>query len=142
MMNERGKSDTAIVAVKPANKAEQSAAELVEQRAETWKCEPAKRVPDAEPGERVTGAGAPLQRPDCVAGHVALELRNVGKNYPFERSRRFPGIQPNSSHRDHSRLSCVAGDTQLGPGSCAEFKRRAAITAKAVERLALSPARA
>src|SRR6516162_8958932 len=82
--------------------------------------EPAKRVPDAEPGERVTGAGAPLQRPDCVAVHVALELRNVGKNYPFERSRRFPGIQSNSSHRDHSRLSCVAGDTQLGPGSCAE----------------------
>ena len=35
MMNERGKSDTAIVAVKPANKAERSAAELVEQRAGT-----------------------------------------------------------------------------------------------------------
>src|SRR5262249_33914511 len=81
-------------------------------------------------------------RPDWLAGHVGLELRNVGKNYPFERSRRFPGIQPNSSHRDHSLLSCVAGDTQLGPGSCPEFKRRAAITAKAVERLALSPARA
>ena len=35
MMNERGKSDTAIVAVKPANKAERSAAELVEPRAGT-----------------------------------------------------------------------------------------------------------
>ena len=35
MMHGRGKSDFAIVAVKPANKAEQSAAELVEQRAET-----------------------------------------------------------------------------------------------------------
>jgi hypothetical protein len=23
-------------------------------------------------------------RPDCVAGHVRLELRNVGANYPFE----------------------------------------------------------
>src|SRR5262249_24518928 len=32
-----------------------------------------------------------LQRSDCVAGHVGLELRNVGANYPFERSRRFPG---------------------------------------------------
>jgi hypothetical protein len=41
-----------------------------------------------------------------------------------------------------SHQLCVAGDTQLGPGSCAEFKRRAATTAKAVERLALSPARA
>jgi hypothetical protein len=35
MMHGRGKSDEAIVAVKPANKAERSAAELVEPRAET-----------------------------------------------------------------------------------------------------------
>ena len=35
MMYERGKSDFAIRAVKPANKAERSAAELVEQRAGT-----------------------------------------------------------------------------------------------------------
>ena len=35
MMHGRGKSDYAIVAVKPANKAERSAAELVERRAET-----------------------------------------------------------------------------------------------------------
>jgi RNA-directed DNA polymerase len=35
MMHGRGKSDSAIVAVKPANKAEQSAAEAVEPRAET-----------------------------------------------------------------------------------------------------------
>ena len=25
-----------------------------------------------------------LQRPDCVAGHVRFELRNVVANYPFE----------------------------------------------------------
>ena len=35
MMHGRGKSDSAIVAVKPTNKAEQSAAEPVEPRAET-----------------------------------------------------------------------------------------------------------
>ena len=35
MMHGRGKSDEAIVAVKPANKAERSAAELVERRAGT-----------------------------------------------------------------------------------------------------------
>ena len=35
MMHERGKSDIAIVAVKPANKAERSAADSVERRAET-----------------------------------------------------------------------------------------------------------
>src|SRR6266704_2294679 len=37
------------------------------------------------------GINAP-QRPDCVAGVVGLELRNVGANYPFESSHRFPGI--------------------------------------------------
>ena len=35
MMHGHEKSDLAVVAVKPANKAEQSAAELVEQRAGT-----------------------------------------------------------------------------------------------------------
>src|SRR5580704_16895081 len=35
MMHERGKSDSAVRAVKPANKADRSAAELVEQRAGT-----------------------------------------------------------------------------------------------------------
>ena len=59
------------------------------------------------------------ERPDCVAGHVGLELRNVDANYPFERSHRFAGIQPNSGFGDYSRLSCGVGDTQLGrrPGS-------------------------
>ena len=61
----------------------------------------------------MNGINAP-QRPDCVAGHVRLELRNVVANYPFERSHRFPEIQPNSGHGDYSRLSCGAGDTQLG----------------------------
>src|ERR1700751_4156091 len=51
MMHGREKSDLAIVAGKPANKAEQSAAEQGE-------CEPAKHVPDPEPDKRVTGAGA------------------------------------------------------------------------------------
>src|SRR5262249_21530082 len=32
-----------------------------------------------------------------------------------ERSHRFQGIQPNSGHRDYSRLSCGVEDTQLGP---------------------------
>jgi hypothetical protein len=38
------------------------------------------------------------QRPDCVAGHVGLELRNVAANYPFEKSHRCAGIEPNSGH--------------------------------------------
>src|SRR6516164_2923932 len=63
----------------------------------------------------MNGINAP-QRPDCVAGHVRFELRNVVANYPFEKSRRFGGIQPNSGPGDHSHLSCSAGDTQLGAG--------------------------
>jgi hypothetical protein len=45
--------------------------------------------------------------------------RNVDTNYPFERSHRFAGIQPNLGFGDYSRLSCRVGDTQLGrrPGS-------------------------
>jgi hypothetical protein len=37
-----------------------------------------------------------------VAGHVRFELRNVGKNYPFERPRGFRGIKANCGHRDYS----------------------------------------
>jgi hypothetical protein len=35
-------------------------------------------------------------------GHVGLELKNVGANYPFERPHRFRGIKPNSGDRDYS----------------------------------------
>jgi hypothetical protein len=70
-----------------------------------------------------------------VAEVVGLELRNVGANYPFERSQRFPGIQPNSSYRDYSRLSCVVGDTQLRlsarPPSEPAFSFQIPITEKA-----------
>src|SRR6516162_7826629 len=41
------------------------------------------------------------------------DLRNVDINYPFETPYRSVGVQPNSRHRDHSRLSCRAGGTQL-----------------------------
>jgi hypothetical protein len=47
-----------------------------------------------------------------VAGVVGLELRNVGANYPFEKSRRFPAIQPNLVTGDGSRLSaCQKSDS-------------------------------
>ena len=55
MMHGHEKSDPAIVAVKPANKAEQSAAELVERRAGTEGNAPTKHAPDSEPGKRDTG---------------------------------------------------------------------------------------
>ena len=69
-----------------------------------------------------------IWRPDCLAGHVGLELRNVDANYRFESSRGFPGSEPNSGHGDHSRLSCSAGDTQLGAGFCGSFSKRSART--------------
>ena len=58
-------------------------------------------------------AGGPLQyalETDWLAEQVGLELRNVVAKYPFERSHGFPGIQPNSGHRDYSRLSCACGN--------------------------------
>jgi hypothetical protein len=51
---------------------------------------------------------------DGMAGVVGLELRNVGANYPFEKSHRYPGTQPNSGHRDYSRLSCGVGRHSSG----------------------------
>jgi hypothetical protein len=58
-----------------------------------------------------------ISETDCVAGHVRFELRNVAANYPFERSHKFPEIQPNSGRRDYSRLSCGVAETQLGPSA-------------------------
>ena len=46
---------------------------------------------------------------------MTVELRNVVAKYPFERSHRFPVIQPNSGHRDYSRSSCDGSG--LVPGS-------------------------
>jgi hypothetical protein len=57
----------------------------------------------------ITIAGLRTCETDCVAGHVGLELRNVDAKYPFERSHRFAGIQPNSGFGDYSRLSCGVG---------------------------------
>jgi hypothetical protein len=54
MMYDREKSDLAIVAVKPTNKAGQPAAELVEPRAGAE----GNASPGTVPGNRVTGAGA------------------------------------------------------------------------------------
>jgi hypothetical protein len=79
-----------------------------------------RSIPDfTRSGDDITSrpaCGLSSWRPDCVAEVVGLELRNVGANYPFERSHRFAaGIQPNSGHRDYSRLSCGVWETQLEP---------------------------
>jgi hypothetical protein len=61
--------------------------------------------------------GRDLQRLHWLAGHVRLELRNVAANYPFERSRTFPGIQPNVGAKDYSRVRCGVVETQLRPSA-------------------------
>ena len=59
MMHDHEKSDPAIVAVKPTNKAGQPAAELVEPRAGAeGNMKSAKHGPGTVPGNRVTGAEA------------------------------------------------------------------------------------
>ena len=119
MMHGREKSDSAIVAGKPTNKAGQLAAEPVEPRAEaegnasqqsTRRTQ--SRVSVSHALERIRQNRMPELGPyGSVRGALSNErpyrdLRNVVTNYPFERSHRFPGIKPNSGHRDYSRLSC------------------------------------
>ena len=59
MMHGPEKSDSAIVATKPANKAGQPAAESVERRAGAkGNTGQQQHAPGTEPGKRVTGAGA------------------------------------------------------------------------------------
>src|SRR6266404_7378088 len=140
MMHDREKSDSAIVAGKPTNKAVPTAAESVEPRAEakgnasqqsTRRTQSRVSVShalerirqtvtkNALPSHTQGGSRMPELGPyGSVRGALSNErpyrdLRNVVANYP-ERPRRFPRFQPSSGHRDHSRLSCGAGDTHPG----------------------------
>ena len=72
MMHERGKSDIAIVAVKPANKAEQSATELVEPRAVT------KGNVDQRHTCRTQGRAAAKTAQVCVSQELG-HIRRVAK---------------------------------------------------------------
>ena len=77
MMHGHEKSDSAIVAMKPPNKAGRPAAEAVERRAEAK--ENANRcpyVPDTVPGKRVHGAGARTEgrgQPSNIRGGTRIQ---------------------------------------------------------------------
>jgi hypothetical protein len=58
MINGHGRSDSAIVAERPTNKAGQLAAEPGERRADQGECGTAKHAPGSEPGKRVPGVGS------------------------------------------------------------------------------------
>src|SRR5436305_185624 len=142
MMHGREKSDSAIVAGKPTNKAGQLAAEPAEPRAEaegnasqqsTRRTQSRvsvshalerirqNRNENALPSHTQGGSRMPELGPyGSVRGTLSNErpyrdLRNVVANYSFESSRGFPRSEPNSGHGDYSRLSCGLGDTELGP---------------------------
>ena len=67
-MHDQGKSDSAIVAVKPSNKAGTPAAEAVEPRAGTkGNADQQSSAPDSEPGARDPGAG-----PRAASARAAL----------------------------------------------------------------------
>ena len=66
MMYDHEKSDPAIVAVKPTNKAGQPAAELVEPRAEAEE-NASQQSTGTVPGNRVTGAEAHTARCEDIA---------------------------------------------------------------------------
>ena len=151
MMHGREKSDSAIVAGKPANKAVPTAAEPVEPRAEAEgnasqqstrrtqsrvsvshaleRIRQNRNEKNALPSHTQGGSRMPELGPyGSVRGALSNErpyrdLRNVVANYPFESARGFPGSEPNSGHGDHSRLSCSAGDTQLGTGFCRDLQQ-------------------
>jgi hypothetical protein len=53
-----------------------------------------------ERGDRGCSAIFELVETRLHGGVGGLELRNVVAKYPFERSRSFPVIQPNSGRRD------------------------------------------
>src|SRR2546427_13222167 len=119
MMHGREKSDSAIVAGKPTNKAGQPAAEPVEPRVEakgnasqqsTRRTQSrvsvshalerirqsVRKKKKASPSNTRGGSRVPELGPlGSVRGALSNErpyrdLRNVVANYPFERSRRFP----------------------------------------------------
>jgi hypothetical protein len=68
-------------------------------------------------------------RSDWLAGHVGLELRNVDANYPFERSHRFAGIQPNFRGKHppirHGGQPCCHQATRLRNGVAIVFSSAA-----------------
>jgi len=151
MMHGREKSDSAIVAGKPTNKAVLTAAEPVERRAgakgnasqqSTRRTQSRVSVShalerirqnrnekNALPSHTQGGSRMPELGPyGSVRGALSNErpyrdLRNVVANYPFESSRGFPGSEPNSGPGDQSRLSCSAGDTRLGTGFCWDLQQ-------------------
>jgi hypothetical protein len=106
MMHERGKSDIAIVAVKPANKAERSAAELVEPRVVT------KGNADQQHTCRTQSRAAAKTAQVCVS----QELECYGKTHTaFRRS---------TCGKSRMRESCTSGSVRGARGNLRPYRDR------------------
>jgi hypothetical protein len=97
------------------------------QRLEAFSLNPGKAGGSPTPGNHDTETG--LAGWPCK---TRTQKRRCAK-YPFEGSHRLAGIQPNSGHREDSRLSCGIEEMQLGPSPadlrqvfCADVGHRAA----------------
>ena len=109
MMHGHEKSDSVIVAVKPANKAEEAHCGGIrgERRSgaggakggDQGKCGPAKHVPDTEPDKRVTGAGRMRQ---------AIAVWTRGRSRMRE-SRTYGSARGALSNERPYRVSNIAG---------------------------------
>jgi hypothetical protein len=87
-------------------------------------CCPTLSIVRSTTSHREPACGFSSWRPDCVAGVVGLELRNVAINYPFERSHKFAGCSRIRATENCSRLSCAAGEMPLGPRAAGIFSKR------------------
>src|ERR1700730_6699588 len=123
MMYGHEKSDHAIVAGKPTNKAEGSAAELVERCRDLGECAPTKHAPDSEPGKRGTGRwlvyGTELPSiPEvgAVCGKAArTDLMQGADALPGSKATsRAKGWYRNLGYFASDRQSCVRGMVRIG----------------------------
>jgi hypothetical protein len=80
-MNGREKSHSAIVAVKPTNKAGRPVAEPAEPRAGTGKRETRRQALDSEPGKRIAWPGCRTGRQQGAGIQPDLDIRFI-VNHP------------------------------------------------------------
>jgi len=126
MMHGRRKSDSAIVAVKPANNAERSAAEPVEPRAETKgnagqqsTCRTQSRVSVSQALERIRQAfavmtrGRSRMRESCMYGSV----RGAPSNERPYRDRRLRARQISAMRWVFRQKKCLGARQQEGTAS-------------------------
>jgi hypothetical protein len=106
MMYGHEKSDHAIVAGKPTNKAEGSAAELVERCRDLGECAPTKHAPDSEPGKAWHRTLARLRH------RIAVDTRGGSR---MRESRTYGWAERRIDHSIERKESQQNSDSQISP---------------------------